>query len=165
MSPEDLAKGDRGKRTALHRAAAVGNIEAAKLLVEKKRYLPNAETVQKRIPLYFAATHRNNEMVTYLLIMTEDEAKANYSSPSYQKPDRWNSKPFEGESGFRILHQLILNEFYDVPVKLENNGEHHNGGDIECPAGSFTSVADANGKVKASTSNLIPASSNTHIST
>ncbi|KAL7228495.1 hypothetical protein ACSBR2_007254 [Camellia fascicularis] len=55
--------------------------------------------------------------------------------------------------------------FYDVPVKLENNGEHHNGGDIECPAGSFTSVADANGKVRASTSNLIPASSNTHIST
>ncbi|KAF5959072.1 hypothetical protein HYC85_000281 [Camellia sinensis] len=47
MSPEDLAQGDRDKRTALHRAAAVGNIEAAKLLVEKNRYLPNAETVQK----------------------------------------------------------------------------------------------------------------------
>ncbi|KAL7252741.1 hypothetical protein ACSBR1_007332 [Camellia fascicularis] len=53
-------------------------------------------------------------------------------------------------------------EMSNVPVKLENNGEHHNGGDIES-AGSFTSVADANGKVKASTSNLIPASSNTHI--
>ncbi|KAI8002232.1 hypothetical protein LOK49_LG08G00056 [Camellia lanceoleosa] len=35
MSPEDLAQGDREKRIALHRAAAVGNIEAAKLLVEK----------------------------------------------------------------------------------------------------------------------------------
>ncbi|CAL5365351.1 unnamed protein product [Camellia sinensis] len=52
-----------------------------------------------------------------------------------------------------------------APVKLENNGEYHNGGDIECPASSFTSVADANGKVKASTSNPMPASSNTHINT
>ncbi|KAI7987579.1 Acetyl-CoA carboxylase 2 [Camellia lanceoleosa] len=31
-----------------------------------------------------------------------------------------------------------------VPVKLENNGDYHNGGDIECPTGSSTSVADAN---------------------
>ncbi|KAF5952106.1 hypothetical protein HYC85_010050 [Camellia sinensis] len=117
MSPEDLAHGDRDERTALHRAAAVGNLEAAKLLVEKNRYLPNVETVQKRIPLYFAATHRKKEMVTYLLSVTEDEAKSNHSSPryqkpSYQKPDGWNPKPFEGESGFRILHQLILSEFY-----------------------------------------------------
>ncbi|CAL5365353.1 unnamed protein product [Camellia sinensis] len=134
MSPEDLAQGDRDNRTALHRAAAVDNIDAAKLLVYKNRYLPNAQTVHKRIPLYFAATHRKRKMVIYLLRVTEDEAtsknihlpqfwshspsNANHSSPSYQKPHGWNPTPFKGEPGFRILHQLILSEFYDIALAL-----------------------------------------------
>ncbi|GMP93778.1 hypothetical protein CsSME_00043482 [Camellia sinensis var. sinensis] len=55
MLREDLALGDTRKRTALHRAAGAGNIEAAKLLVKENPYLPNAQNYDKQIPLFYAA--------------------------------------------------------------------------------------------------------------
>ncbi|KAL7252507.1 hypothetical protein ACSBR1_007135 [Camellia fascicularis] len=145
MSPADLALGDTRKRTALHRAAGAGNMEAAKLLVRKNRYLPNAQTSDKRIPLFFAAARGHRKMVLYLLRVTTSDndvnhlsrflsrslSNANHSLPSSENPnliedrkskgiddDRWNPTPFDGESGFRILHQLIISGLYDIALAL-----------------------------------------------
>ncbi|KAI7980656.1 hypothetical protein LOK49_Contig123G00008 [Camellia lanceoleosa] len=145
MSPADLALGDTRKRTALHRAAGAGNMEAAKLLVRKNRYLPNAQTSDKRIPLFFAAARGHRKMVLYLLSVTTSDndvnhlsrflsrslSNANHSLPSSENPnliedrkskgiddDRWNPTPFDGESGFRILHQLIISGLYDIALAL-----------------------------------------------
>ncbi|KAL7228466.1 hypothetical protein ACSBR2_007225 [Camellia fascicularis] len=138
MSQMDVALGDTRKRTALHRAAGVDNMEIAKLLVERNRCLPNAQTLDKRIPLYFAAARGHRDMVLYLLSVTTTRDESS-PTPSYlsqwlsdkgypprsenQTPIgngtrlgieefRWNPTPFDGESGFRILHQLTINGFY-----------------------------------------------------
>ncbi|KAL7228479.1 hypothetical protein ACSBR2_007238 [Camellia fascicularis] len=140
MSEKDVAQSDTRKRTALHRAAGANNREIAELLVEMNPYLPNAQTLDKRIPLYFAAARGHRKMVLYLLSVTRDEARpmssttflsqllsANGFSPRSKnqtpigKDDRtrmgieefsWNPTPFDGESGFGILHQLTINRLY-----------------------------------------------------
>ncbi|KAF5959081.1 hypothetical protein HYC85_000290 [Camellia sinensis] len=143
MSPEDLALGDTRKTTALHRAAGAGNMDAAELLVNKNPHLPNAQTYDKRIPLYFAAARGHRKMVLYLLSVTNPStnhlsrlgsrslSNANHLLPNSQNPkpmddgkrkgiddDRWNPTPFDGESGFRILHLLISSRLYDIALAL-----------------------------------------------
>ncbi|CAL5322187.1 unnamed protein product [Camellia sinensis] len=224
MSEKDVALGDTRKRTALHRAAGANNREIAELLVERNRCLPNTQTYDKRIPLFFATTRGHRDMVLYLLSVARDESgpmsyttflsqllSANGFSPHSENQTpigndektgmgieefRWNPTPFDGESGFRILHQLTINGFYDIAlallqdkperayfisapketqndielhslvalarkpssfksgtsfnwlqsyiysdvlVKLEKNADHQSIGDIENPAGCFTS--------------------------
>ncbi|KAL7228496.1 hypothetical protein ACSBR2_007255 [Camellia fascicularis] len=120
MSPEDLAQGDRDKRTALHWAVVVGNMEAAKLLVEKNRYLL-VETNTFVLCCYSSekgddeALPKNTHLPQF---WPHSPSNANHSSPSYQKPYGWNPTPFKGEPGFRILHQLILSEFCDIALAL-----------------------------------------------
>ncbi|KAL7252739.1 hypothetical protein ACSBR1_007330 [Camellia fascicularis] len=153
MLPEDLALGDTRKRTALHRAAGAGNIEAAELLVKKNPYLPNAQNYDKLIPLFYAAARGDRDMFLYLLRVTaindDDETKpksttshlsqflsrslasANHTLPYSQNPKLmedgkrkgiddlwWNPTPFNGESGFRILHQLIISGLFDIALAL-----------------------------------------------
>ncbi|THG00355.1 hypothetical protein TEA_024005 [Camellia sinensis var. sinensis] len=151
MLPEDLALGDTRKRTALHRAAGAGNIEAAKLLVEKNPYLPNAQNYDKQIPLFYAAARGDREMCLYLLRVTtindDDETKgttshlsqflsrsltsANHLLQYSQNPKLmedgkgkgiddlwWNPTPFDGESGFKILRQLINSGLNDIALAL-----------------------------------------------
>ncbi|KAL7228474.1 hypothetical protein ACSBR2_007233 [Camellia fascicularis] len=144
MSAEDVALGDFKKRTALHRAAEADNMEIAKQLVGMNPYLPNAQTENKRIPLYFAASRGHRDMVLYLLSVTRDESMP-MSSPTFlsqllsaegysprsenQTPigkdditrlgiEEWNPTPFDGESGFRILHQLTINGFYGNLISI-----------------------------------------------
>ncbi|GMP22334.1 hypothetical protein CsSME_00000399 [Camellia sinensis var. sinensis] len=126
MSQEDLALGDSRKRTALHRAAGAGNMEAAKLLVKNNQNLPNVETYDKRIPLFFAAARGHRQMVLYLFSVTTIDGNTHYLSQllskngllplSQNKPKSF--KPFEGEPGFRILHQLTINGLYDIALAL-----------------------------------------------
>ncbi|KAL7228486.1 hypothetical protein ACSBR2_007245 [Camellia fascicularis] len=194
MLPEDLALGDTRKRTALHRAAGAGNIEAAELLVKKNPYLPNAQNYNKQIPLFYAASRGDRDMCLYLLRVTtindDDETKpksttshlsqflsgsltsANHLLPYSQNPKLmedgkrkgiddlwWNPTPFDGELGFRILHQLIISGLYDIalallqdkpelaffiPEKEKDSLDHHSLMAIAQKSSSFRSGASFN---------------------
>ncbi|KAH7845477.1 hypothetical protein Vadar_002702 [Vaccinium darrowii] len=72
MSPDDLAICDDGGRTALHRAAGFGNIEVAKLLVDKNRALPNMATHLKDTALFYAAEHGDRKMVQWLMPLMDE---------------------------------------------------------------------------------------------
>ncbi|KAH7845259.1 hypothetical protein Vadar_000136 [Vaccinium darrowii] len=61
---------DVGGRTALHRVAGLGNIEAAKLLVGRNKALPNMENHFKETPLFYAAEHGDRKMVEWLMELT-----------------------------------------------------------------------------------------------
>ncbi|KAH7846964.1 hypothetical protein Vadar_020152 [Vaccinium darrowii] len=100
MLSDDLAICDNGGRTVLHRAAGFGNIEVAKLLVEKNKDLPNMVTHLEETPLFYAAERGDRKMVVWLMEVTD--------------PDR----VFWSERGFRILYQLTHSQLYDIALKL-----------------------------------------------
>ncbi|KAE9452024.1 hypothetical protein C3L33_16078, partial [Rhododendron williamsianum] len=75
MSPEDAGLADQWGRTALHRAAGVGNVEAAKLLVDKNPNLPNVLDNNGDPPLNYAASTGSRESVVYLWEATKEEVK------------------------------------------------------------------------------------------
>ncbi|KAK2986178.1 hypothetical protein RJ640_006213, partial [Escallonia rubra] len=102
LSP-DVALTENNGATALHFAAMAGNIEAAKLLVKKDPKLPNVEDFNKALPINRAAIFGRREMVLYLFTVTQEDGE---------------QKPYEGESGGRLLHALIQNEVYDVALFL-----------------------------------------------
>ncbi|XVE53998.1 hypothetical protein DITRI_Ditri03aG0047400 [Diplodiscus trichospermus] len=107
MQPSDLElKGENGD-TALTIAATVGNLEAAKLLVNKNPCLPLIHVYhggEIALPLHRAIQYNHKEMVLYLLeVMTRDGIQ-----PS----------PYDGESGATILILLVLVGFYDVALDL-----------------------------------------------
>ncbi|XP_022752204.1 uncharacterized protein LOC111300879 [Durio zibethinus] len=84
MQPSDLALQDDNGETALTIAATVGNLEAAKLLVNKNPDLP--------IP---------------------SRRKCTASAPSITAADGIQPSPYDGESGVTILILLVLVGFYD----------------------------------------------------
>ncbi|KAH7846146.1 hypothetical protein Vadar_010452 [Vaccinium darrowii] len=94
MSSNDLAICDDRGRTALHRAAEFGNIEVAKLLVERNTDLPNMETHWKETPLFYAAERGDRKMVEWLMEVTGVD------------------KLLWDERGFRILYQLTHSQLY-----------------------------------------------------
>ncbi|KAH7845593.1 hypothetical protein Vadar_003887 [Vaccinium darrowii] len=100
MSPDDLAICDDGGRTALHRATGFGNIEVAKLLVEKNQDLPNKETHLKETALFYAAERGDRKMVEWLMGVMDPY------------------KLLWDERGFRILYQLTHSQLYDIALKL-----------------------------------------------
>ncbi|KAE9452025.1 hypothetical protein C3L33_16079, partial [Rhododendron williamsianum] len=77
MSPKDVGLANQWGRTALHRAASVGNVEAAKLLVNKNPNLPNVldENGDAHAPLNYAASTGSRESVVYLWEVTKEEVK------------------------------------------------------------------------------------------
>ncbi|KAK2995484.1 hypothetical protein RJ640_016840, partial [Escallonia rubra] len=99
----DVALTENNGATALHFAAMTGNIEAAKLLVKKDPKLPNVEDFNKALPINRAAIFGRREMVLYLFTVTQEDGE---------------QKPYEGESGGRLLHVLIRNGVYDVALFL-----------------------------------------------
>ncbi|KAL7252733.1 hypothetical protein ACSBR1_007324 [Camellia fascicularis] len=89
------------------------------------------------------AARGHRKMVLYLLSVTNPStnhlsrllsrslSNANHLLPNSQNPkpmddgkrkgiddDRWNPTPFDGESGFRILHLLISSRLYDIALAL-----------------------------------------------
>ncbi|KAM7470121.1 hypothetical protein LguiA_008304 [Lonicera macranthoides] len=92
LTPVDLAMVGYHGSTSLHIAAASGNVEAAKLLVEKNPQLPNIRDKFSRVPLYTAAMCGKREMVHYLLPIT--------------------TQPFRNERGYIFVHGLITSGFY-----------------------------------------------------
>ncbi|CAK9144634.1 unnamed protein product [Ilex paraguariensis] len=97
MSTTDLAFVDEDGSTALHIAAIAGNIEAAKLLVNKNSDLPNILDNSNSLPLHSAAACGKREMFLYLMTVTNANMEP---------------KPFEDESGVRLVHALITYGYY-----------------------------------------------------
>ncbi|XP_074278822.1 uncharacterized protein LOC141602439 [Silene latifolia] len=102
MSPEDLALTDQHGETAFSVAAVVGNIEAAKILLNKNPDLPNISG-KYGFPIHKAAQFCHKDMVLYLLDVTRPDIQPN---------------PFTGEIGGRLLIDVIAAEFYDIALKL-----------------------------------------------
>ncbi|XP_065865668.1 ankyrin repeat-containing protein ITN1-like isoform X5 [Euphorbia lathyris] len=86
----------------LHNAAYAGNIEAAKILVEKNPCLTQARNFSNNTPLHVAAAYAHKETVLYLLSVTLDE----YPSP------------FDDKDGARLMISLILAGFYGIAIDL-----------------------------------------------
>ncbi|KAK2986179.1 LOW QUALITY PROTEIN: hypothetical protein RJ640_006214 [Escallonia rubra] len=99
----DVALTEKNGATALHIAAVVGNIEAAELLVEKDPKLPNVGDIYKELPIHGAAAYGRREMVLYLFTVTEENPE---------------QKPFEAESGGKLLRALISSGLYDIALYL-----------------------------------------------
>ncbi|KAH9621681.1 hypothetical protein KSS87_012249 [Heliosperma pusillum] len=104
MTTENLALTDLHGETALSIAAAVGNIEAAKILVNKNPDLPNISG-KYVFPIHKAARFGHKGMVLYLMDVTRHDILTN---------------PFVGEVGGRLLIDVIAADFYDVALDLVN---------------------------------------------
>ncbi|KAL9246026.1 hypothetical protein vseg_019610 [Gypsophila vaccaria] len=102
MSPEDLTLTDQHDETAFSLAAVVGNVEAAKILVSKNPNLPNISCT-RGFPINKAAQFSQKKMVKYLLTVTKADIHPN---------------PFTGESGGRLLIDVITADFYDIALEL-----------------------------------------------
>ncbi|KAL2453345.1 putative alpha-latrocrustotoxin-Lt1a-like [Abeliophyllum distichum] len=106
MSPEDLAIKGRLGLTALHVAAAVGNAELTKLLVDKNPDLPNIRDNADFLALHLAAGNVQRNTVTYLLTVTKEDVEP---------------KPFEDKSGVDLIHFFLLSDFYGKHNQLSMN--------------------------------------------
>ncbi|KAH7854473.1 hypothetical protein Vadar_014186 [Vaccinium darrowii] len=74
MTPQDVVNlVDNAGYTALHVAAQRGNIEGARMLVNKNSELPNVGSKDGFIPLDNAASWGHREMVLYLLEVTSED--------------------------------------------------------------------------------------------
>ncbi|THG04978.1 hypothetical protein TEA_018979 [Camellia sinensis var. sinensis] len=121
MSPEDLALVDSRGRTALHEASITGNVEAAKLLVQRNTILPNILDKKGRVPLYYAANFGFREMVLYLLDVTRSlDVNTEHLEPKPLGVNKENlePKPFEDRSGVTLLYRLATSGLYDIALSV-----------------------------------------------
>ncbi|CAM8946717.1 unnamed protein product [Rhodiola kirilowii] len=92
--------------TPLEIAARVGNLEAAKVLIEKHSellYIPSSSR-KSDFPIHTAARYEHKEMLCYMLTVTE----------TGHSPD-----PYDPEgSGHKLLRLIIKAEFYDAAFAL-----------------------------------------------
>lgn len=77
MLPEDLELQNKDGDTALYFAAASGDREMAKALVDKNPRLPLIRGNNEATPLYIAALLGKQDMVRYLLSVTDDRYLTN----------------------------------------------------------------------------------------
>ncbi|KAL0333699.1 UNVERIFIED_CONTAM: hypothetical protein Sangu_1526100 [Sesamum angustifolium] len=68
MPPEALALRDSFGDTALHVAALVGNIQAARLFVDRNIDLPTIGNAYGNLPVHLATMRGHREMTLYLLL-------------------------------------------------------------------------------------------------
>ncbi|XP_030467466.1 ankyrin repeat-containing protein NPR4-like [Syzygium oleosum] len=105
MLPEDLELQNKDGDTALYFAAASGDREIAKALVDKNPRLPLIRGNNEATPLYIAALLGKQDMVRYLLSVTDDRYLTDL--------DRID-----------ILGATISSNFFDVALRLI--GQHPN---------------------------------------
>ncbi|KAL9689133.1 hypothetical protein QQ045_033565 [Rhodiola kirilowii] len=105
LTPPDLEMTDNDGRTALGIAAMVGNLKAAKLLVQKNPSLPNISSgCAAGFPIHYAAEYGHKKLLLFLLEVTTTKAYLN---------------PF-GRYGYgkKLLSDILKAEFYDVALIL-----------------------------------------------
>ncbi|KAH7853844.1 hypothetical protein Vadar_007237 [Vaccinium darrowii] len=152
MTPQDVVNlvDDRGW-TALHFAAAGGNIEGARMLVNKNSVLPNVVDGDGLTPLDYGASWGHREMVLYLLEVTSEELATDIALSLLQrKPELACVEPnplgtivekyssFKSRNSFNFWQNLI---YLGLPKKSRSIANHHNGGDIENPPKCCISVS------------------------
>ncbi|KAJ8755999.1 hypothetical protein K2173_024544 [Erythroxylum novogranatense] len=102
MSDESLQMKDKFWNTPLHSAAAVGNLEAARVLVQNNSRLPQLANYFHETPLHTAAKFAHKDTIWYLLLKTSHE------DPS----------PFTDQRGAKLLNLLLVADFYDIALYL-----------------------------------------------
>ncbi|XP_058199856.1 uncharacterized protein LOC131314926 isoform X2 [Rhododendron vialii] len=100
MSSEDAGLVNQWGMTALHRAASVGNVEAAKLLVNKNPNLPNVLDKYGDAPLNYAASTGSRESVVYLWEVTKEDVK------------------LKDDVAAQLMCNLTRGEHYDIALTL-----------------------------------------------
>ncbi|KAL0333704.1 UNVERIFIED_CONTAM: hypothetical protein Sangu_1526600 [Sesamum angustifolium] len=104
MPEESIAVMDDIGGTALSVAAAVGNVAAATILVNRmpsSLYIPNNFG---NFPLQIAALYAQKDMLTYLISITKD--------------DDLHQNPYAGLAGLRLLIYVIDAEFLEIALYL-----------------------------------------------
>ncbi|KAL9686469.1 hypothetical protein QQ045_023929 [Rhodiola kirilowii] len=104
LTEADLEAKNIDGSTPLDIAARVGNVKAAKVLVEKHPQLLYIPSSDESFPIHSAAEYGHKEMFFYLLEVTQQG----------QCPDPYDSKG----SGPKLLYLIIQAEFYDVALHL-----------------------------------------------
>ncbi|KAH7851292.1 hypothetical protein Vadar_009481 [Vaccinium darrowii] len=104
MPLEALEIGDQFNATALHNAAWVGNLEAAKALVEKHQRLLYRSDSRKLLPLHLAAMNAHKETLLYLLEVTNCDPVSKLFS--------------DDDSAADFFIFVIVAGFYDVALDL-----------------------------------------------
>ncbi|KAJ0849359.1 putative ankyrin repeat-containing domain, PGG domain, ankyrin repeat-containing domain superfamily [Helianthus annuus] len=99
MSPQDLAIQDSFGRTAIFGAAAVGNVEALKMMVKKNPALLHISDIYNHLPLHFAAYADQKDSVHYLL-------------------DEMNVACLDEFKRLTLVQALISGGFYDICLSL-----------------------------------------------
>ncbi|XP_076895747.1 uncharacterized protein LOC143548472 [Bidens hawaiensis] len=97
------------QRNALHLAAILDNIDAARTLVEKNPHLLFCEDYQQHLPVQNAVNNSHRKTFLYLLQMSKQHISLS------QKEGYHN--PFEGRGGVLLLYQTLIAGFLDVPTK------------------------------------------------
>ncbi|KAF7147786.1 hypothetical protein RHSIM_Rhsim03G0103300 [Rhododendron simsii] len=100
MTPEDVLLVDHNGDNALHWAAYYGNIEGAKMLVNKNPNLPNVLDDDGDAPLHSAAVCGFRDMVFYLMEVTSEDVV------------------LTDKVGVQLLRALTSGELYDIALTL-----------------------------------------------
>ncbi|KAD4586504.1 hypothetical protein E3N88_24105 [Mikania micrantha] len=102
MGATDLELQNSSSNTALSLAAAAGNVEMAKILLEKNPALLTITGSQQMMPLYMAALFGNHAMVDYL-----------YSKSKGLLDDGWNPQ----NRGWLLL-KCVEADLFDIALKI-----------------------------------------------
>lgn len=100
MKADDLKPKNSSSNTALASAARVGNVEIAKILVDKDKTLLDIESTDGKLPLHEAAANGRRDMVKFLY----ERMKGN---------DLWTS-----ENRGRVLLACVQAELFDIAQEI-----------------------------------------------
>ncbi|KAI3781499.1 hypothetical protein L2E82_11515 [Cichorium intybus] len=102
MTKEDLELQNNSSNTALCLAAAAGNVEMVKIMVEKNKKLLSIPGSQSMMPLYMAALFGQRDMVKYL-----------YDNSQKLGDDGWTAQ----NRGWLLL-KCVEAELFDMALKI-----------------------------------------------
>ncbi|XP_076945383.1 uncharacterized protein LOC143616442 [Bidens hawaiensis] len=102
MDMKDLELQNRSYDIALSLAAQAGNIETAKIMMEKNRHLIDISNDNRIMPLYMAALFAKPDMVRYL-----------YDKSNHMRGDCWVN-----ENRGWVLQKCVEAEIFDVALKI-----------------------------------------------
>ncbi|GKD74641.1 ankyrin repeat-containing domain, PGG domain protein, partial [Tanacetum coccineum] len=117
MQTEDLALVNRNNYTALYLAAAAGNVETVKIMLDKNKALLTG--AEETMPLYTAALFGNDKVVQYLY----------EKSPELPSADGWTDR-----NRSWLLEKCVESDMFDTalkivkPIENEDNGRRSNEG-------------------------------------
>ncbi|GKA99021.1 ankyrin repeat-containing domain, PGG domain protein [Tanacetum coccineum] len=103
MQKDDLALRNKNRSTTLYLAAASGNLETVKIMLEKNETLHTIRGAEKRTPLYAAALFGSKDVVKHLYSISKDssdESHSNAYSRSY------------------LLERCVQSDMFDIALDI-----------------------------------------------